>query len=404
MDENGIVKAKIISLLPHLNERQRRLFLAAEARALGHGGITYISNVSGVSRVTITRAMTELEEAPTGADYARCVGGGRKKITQTDQTLRADLDALVEPETRGDPECALRWTTKSTRQLAAALNQQGHRVSHNTVADLLHDMHYSLQANKKTEEGHQHQDRDDQFCYINDAVQEAISSEQPAISVDTKKKELVGSFANGGREWQPVGEPVRVSVHDFPDPALGKAIPYGVYEIARNVGWVNVGCDHDTSVFAIESVLSWWTHMGKAAYPNANRIVITADGGGSNGSRVHLFKRELQRFADITGLEVTVLHLPPGTSKWNKIEHRLFSHISMNWRGRPLISHEVVVELICTTKTETGLKVYAQLDTGKYPTKIQVSEAEKASVNLRRHDFHGEWNYTILPNKIAMQM
>jgi hypothetical protein len=282
--------------------------------------------------------------------------------------------------------------------LAAALQQQGHRVSHNTVADLLHDMHYSLQANKKTEEGHQHQDRDDQFRYINDAVQEAISSKQPAISVDTKKKELVGSFANGGREWQPMGEPVRVSVHDFPDPALGKAIPYGVYEIARNVGWVNVGCDHDTSVFAIESVLSWWNHMGKAAYPNAKRIVITADGGGSNGSRVHLFKRELQRFADVTGLEVTVLHLPPGTSKWNKIEHRMFSHISMNWRGRPLISHEVVVELICTTKTETGLKVYAQLDTGKYPTKIQVTDAEMASVNLRRHDFHGEWNYTILPN------
>jgi transposase len=404
MDENGIVKAKITSLLPHLNERQRRLVLAAEARALGHGGITYISSVSGVSRVTITRAIAELDEAPTPTEYARRVGGGRKKITRNDETLLADLDALVEPETRGDPECVLRWTTKSTRHLAAALNEQGHSVSHNTVADLLHDMHYSLQANKKTEEGNQHEDRDDQFRYINAAVRDAISSGQPAISVDTKKKELVGSYANGGREWQPVGEPVRVRVHDFPDPALGRAIPYGVYEIARNVGWVNVGCDHDTSVFAIESVLSWWTHMGKAAYPNAKRIVITADGGGSNGSRVYLFKRELQRFADVTGLKVTVLHLPPGTSKWNKIEHRMFSHISMNWRGRPLISHEVVVELICTTKTQTGLKVYAQLDTRKYPTKIQVTDEEMAAVNLRPHDFHGEWNYTILPNKTALQM
>jgi Rhodopirellula transposase DDE domain len=385
-------------LAPVLDERARRLVVAAEAVALGRGGITRVARATGVAREVIRTGIAELsagEQLPAGR--VRRPGGGRKPTVETDPTLWPDLERLVDPVTRGDPASALRWTCKSLRTLAAELGRLGHRVSHRLVADLLHAAGYSLQGTRKTLEGADHPDRDAQFAHLNARVQEHLAAGEPAISVDTKKKELVGPFKNGGREWQPAGQPEAVRVHDFVVPELGRVSPYGVYDLAHNTGWVNVGIDHDTAAFAVESIRRWWTQMGRAVYPRATRLLITADGGGSNGARVRLWKLELQRLADETGLQIAVCHLPPGTSKWNRIEHRLFSFISQNWRGRPLVSYAVIVSLIAATTTAAGLRVGCQLDTNTYPAGRKVSDAELASVRLHRDAFHGDWNYTILP-------
>lgn len=397
MDIDTALAEKFAAILPYLNERQRRLLVAAEARALGRGGITRVARAAGLSRPTVQAALRELDQPVQAPQRVRRPGGGRKKAQEIDPALLTDLEALVEPTTRGDPMAPLRWTCKSTRQLVDALKQRGHRVSHQLVADLLRAAGYRLQAPVKTLEGVHHPDRDAQFHYLNDQITAFLSRNLPVVSVDTKKKELVGTFKNGGREWQPTGQPELVNVHDFPDPAVGKAIPYGIYDIGRNAGWVTVGQDHDTASFAVASLRRWWEVVGQPTYPHANQLLICADGGGSNGYRVRLWKVELQHFADHTGLGVTVCHLPPGTSKWNKIEHRLFAHISMNWRGRPLVSHEVVVALIGATTTRTGLHVDAELDMGRYPTKIKVSDDQLASLHITPHAFHGEWNYTIAP-------
>jgi Rhodopirellula transposase DDE domain len=397
MDDDTVLTEKLAAILPRLNEQQRRLLLAAEARALGRGGVTRLARVSGVSRPTITKALRELEQPPIAPGRVRRVGGGRKKHADRDATLRAELETLVEPDTRGDPLSPLRWTCKSTRQLADTLTQRGHPISNRVVGELLREAGYSLQANVKTREGSQHPDRDAQFRYLNDRVKAFLAQRLPVVSVATTTTELVGSFKNGGREWRRQGQPEQVNVHDFPDPHVGKAIPYGIYDVGRNAGWVTVGRDHDTASFAVASLRRWWQVVGLEAYPQAERLLICADGGGSNGSRLRLWKVELQGFADATGLQVTVCHLPPGTSKWNKIEHRLFAHISMNWRGRPLVSHEVVVDLIGATTTRDGLRVQAELDPAVYPTKGHVSDAELAAVRLTPHAFHGEWNYTITP-------
>ena len=390
-----VLAKKLSTILVHLNEKQRRLMLAAEARALGRGGVTRVANASGVSRPTIQKAMRELDGPSTDPLRVRKPGGGRKRARDRDPELVTALETLVDPDTRGDPMSPLRWTCKSTRQLANALGEQGHPVSHRVVADLLHELDYSLQAPVKRLEGTQHPDRYGQFQYLNEQAKAFLAQGLPVVSVDAKKKELVGAFKNGGREWQPKGEPESVQVHDFMDRELGKAIPYGVYDVGRNTGWVTVGSDHDTAAFAVATLRRWWQAVGSRAYPEAKRLLISADGGGSNGYRVRLWKAELQRFADATGVEVTVCHLPPGTSKWNKIEHRLFSFISMNWRGRALLSHEVILELISATTTRTGLRVHAELDKGEYPTKVQVSDAEFEALRLTPHQFHGEWNYTI---------
>jgi len=403
METDALLTEKFTTLFPHLNERQRRLSAAVEARALGHGGIARVARASGLSRPTIYQGLRDLDEAPI-PDRVRRPGAGRPTIHDRDPALAAALDALIEPTTRGDPESPLRWTCKSTRQLAAALRAQGHLVSHSTVADLLQAADYSLQAPSKTLEGSEHPDRDAQFRYIAEQTTTCQAAGQPVVSVDAKKKELVGTFKNGGREWQPAGQPERVNVHDFPDRTVGKAIPYGVYDVTANTGWVTVGQDHDTASFAVATLRRWWESMGQVTYPEADRLLISADGGGSNGYRLRLWKAELQQFADAMGLAVTVCHLPPGTSKWNKIEHRLFSHITMNWRGRPLVSHETVVELIGATTTETGLRVRAERDTGQYPTKIAVKNATMAALALERHAFHGEWNYTIHPRPILTEM
>ena len=386
---------KFAQVFPHLDERQRRIMAAVEARSLGRGGITRVAEATGMSRSTVTGAVKELEAGLVVTDRVRRPGGGAKSITEKYPTLEGALKALVDPETRGDPESALLYTLKSTRQLAAELQAQGYEVSHEMVAQLLRRLRYSLQANAKTREGSSHVDRDAQFRYINDQVAAYSASGDPVISVDAKKKELVGNFKNPGREWQPVGEPEEVSVYDFPDKAVGKAIPYGVYDVGANEGWVSVGGDHDTAAFAVETIRRWYRCVGQPTYPGASRLLICADGGGSNASRSRLWKTELAGLVAETGLEITVCHLPPGTSKWNKIEHRLFSHISMNWRGRPLVSHEVAVELIGATTTRTGLKVRAERDLGLYPTKIKVSDEDLAAVPLHKHAFHGEWNYTI---------
>ena len=383
-----------------LDERTRRLWAAAEAQALGHGGVQAVSEATGVARSTIYLGGKELEAGGLAAlgDRVRRPGGGRKPLTERDPGLVAALDALVEPTTRGDPESPLRWTCKSTRKLAEELTAQGHPIGHSAVAELLAEMGYSLQVTQKTKEGRsRHPDRDDQFKHINAQVASFQRTGEPVISVDTKKKELIGDFANKGREYQPKGEPEQVRVHDFIDKELGKAIPYGVYDVAQNAGWVSVGIDHDTAQFAVATIRQWWRTMGKGTYPDATKLLITADGGGSNASRSRLWKVELQALADELGLRITVCHLPPGTSKWNKIEHRLFSHISQNWRGRPLVSHEAVVNLIANTTTATGLKVRAKLDRRAYPLKVEVSDDEMESVRLKRHAFHGEWNYTIRP-------
>ncbi|WP_328335937.1 MULTISPECIES: ISAzo13 family transposase [unclassified Streptomyces] len=386
-------------LFPHLDERQRRLLMAAEARVLGHGGVRAVAQAAAVSETTVRRGVFELEagEAPLGR--ARRPGGGRKRVAELDPGLRPALLALVEPDERGDPMSPLRWTVKSIRTLARELSRAGHKVSADTVADLLREEGFSLQANAKTLEGGQHSDRDAQFRYLNEQAREYRDADQPVISVDTKKKELVGEFKNGGREWRPAGDPVLVGVHDFADPQLGKAVPYGVYDIEENTGWVNVGTDHDTAAFAVESIRRWWHGQGQDAYPRATRLLVTADAGGSNGYRTRAWKLELARLAAETGLTITVCHLPPGTSKWNKIEHRLFSHITMNWRGRPLTSHEVIVNSIAATTTRTGLRVKAALDTNSYPIGVKISDAEMAALPLTRHAFHGDWNYALHPQK-----
>ena len=404
MDNDSKLTEKLRSILPYLNERQQRLLLAAEARSLGYGGVSQISRTTGISRPTIYRGLRELDQESEGLLLIRQSGGGRKRIEETDSTILEDLDQMIEPDTRGDPMSPLRWTCKSTRQLATALQAQGHRVSHQLVSKLLRSTGYSLQANTKTLEGKQYPDRDAQFQYLSEQSKAFLKQGLPVVSMDAKKKELVGEFKNAGREWQPQKQPVEVNVHDFPDPHLGKAIPYGIYDIGQNTGWVSVGQVHDTASFAVASLSRWWQVVGSLSYPQAKRLLISADSRGSNGYRLRLWKLELQQFADQTGLEVTVCHLPPGTSKWNKIEHRLFSHITLNWRGRPLISHEVIVALIGSTTTTTGLQVRAELDTGLYPTKVKVSDAELATVRLSTHTFHGEWNYTISPNSKSEQL
>jgi DNA-binding phage protein len=396
--DTALIKQRFESIEPFLDERTRRLLAAAEASVLGHGGITKVSQATGISRPTIAAGLAELAD-PTQVETKRVrkAGGGRKRTVDKDPTLLRDLESLIEPTMRGDPESPLRWTSKSVRHLARELNCMGHRVSHRLVADLLHALDYSLQGNRKTKEGESHPDRNAQFEHISAQVKAFQADSQPAISVDTKKKELVGDFKNGGREWQPIGEPEEVRVHDFMIPELGKVAPYGIYDLTHNLGWVNVGIDHDTATFAVESIRRWWYSMGRPLYPDAYHLLITADGGGSNGSRLRLWKVELQKLADETGLSITVCHLPPGTSKWNKIEHRLFAYIIQNWRGKPLVSYEVIVSLITATTTTTGLRVHSQLDTNSYPTGVKVSDQELAQVNLKRDDFHGEWNYTISP-------
>jgi Rhodopirellula transposase DDE domain len=392
------VLAELFELVaPHLTEKQRRLLAGAAARALGRGGGAWMARISGLSRPTVYAGARELDAPPDPRGRVRGPGGGPRRLVERQPGLLSALDELVDPDTRGDPESPLRWTCKSTRQLADALGAQGFQASDDTVGRLLKQQGYTLQRTQKTLEGAQHPDRDGQFRYLNEQAREHLAASQPVVSVDTKKKELVGRYANGGREWRPVGEPEQVAVHDFPDPEVGKAIPYGIYDLGANAGWVSVGTDHDTAAFAVATLRHWWEQAGRVAYPHAERLLITADAGGSNGYRIRAWKTELARFAAETGLAVTVCHFPPGTSKWNKIEHRLFSHISMNWRGRSLVSHEVIVELIAATQTRSGLKVRAELDRGRYPLGVRISDRELAAVPLRRHDWHEEWNYTVLP-------
>lgn len=387
-------------LAPALNERTLRLFAAAEARSLGWGGISLVSRTLEISRDRISRGIKELEsEKKLHPDRIRRKGGGRKKLLESDRTLKDDIESLISPYTRGDPESSLRWTCKSVRKLADALNQKGHSVSHSTVATLLDEMGYSLQANRKTAEGKQHPDRNAQFEYINKHVQSHQRRGQPVISVDTKKKEKVGDFKNGGQEWHQKGNPEKVRVYDFIDKKLGKVAPYGVYDLTKNNGWISVGIDHDTAAFAVAAIGRWWQKMGYPAYSKSSDLLITADSGGSNSSRSRLWKVELQKMANRTGLTITVCHFPPGTSKWNKIEHRMFSFITQNWRGKPLINHATIVNLIGSTKTKEGLKIRCELDTKTYPKGIKVSDAELDKVKLKKHKFHGDWNYTIYPNK-----
>ena len=403
-DMESIIREKFRTLEAVLDERSRRLWAATEAKALGYRGQTLVAKATGMARNTVHVGLRELEhtaDALTG-DHQRVrrSGGGRKRLIEHDPLLVTQLDALVEPTSRGDPQSPLRWTCKSTRQLAAALQQHGHKVGRHKVAELLVDLGYSLQANRKTKEGTSHPDRDAQFTYINAQVQAFQARGQPVVSVDTKKKELVGDFKNGGREWQPQGQPELVRTYDFVDKRLGQGIPYGVYDPTANVGWVSVGSDHDTAAIADETLRRWWHNMGAPMYGGATALLITADGGGSNGSRTRLWKVARQRLADELGLRISVCHFPPGTSKWNKIEHRMFSHISMNWRGKPLTSHEVIVNLIANTTTQTGLTIHAELDTHQYPTGIKVTDQELETVRLQKADFHGEWNYTILPTSL----
>jgi len=391
------LQRKLAQIWPHLDERARRLVAATEARELGYGGVARVSRVCGLSRLTIAKGIRELADAPLPPGRVRRAGAGRPKLTVQDPTLLARLEALVEPLARGDPASPLRWTCKSTRTLAATLTARRHPVSHVKVAQLLQDLGYSLQGNRKTEEGAGHPDRDAQFRHINTAVRTALAAGLPVLSVDTKKKELVGSFANAGRRWRPAQTPDRVQGHDFPDPSVPRAYPYGLYDLGRNTGFVNVGTDHDTGAFAVASLRGWWRHEGRRLYPHTREVLLTADGGGSNGSRLRLWKVELQAFADETGLTVTVCHFPPGTSKWNKVEHRLFSFISSNWRGEPLRDYETVVRLIAGTTTATGLRVTCRLDRRKYAVGRKVTDTEFACVQLRPDAFHGEWNYSILP-------
>jgi hypothetical protein len=403
IDESAI-RLRFDALAPVLDERARRRFAAAEAMAAGYGGVSAVERATGIARSTIGRGLVDLRsEEPEPTERVRRPGAGRKPLRETDVSLIDDLRGLVEPQTRGDPQSPLKWTCKSLRKLSAALYDMGHRVGRTVVGELLHTLGYSLQANRKMREGSNHPDRDAQFCYINERVTAALAAREPAISVDTKKKELVGDFKNGGREWQPKGAPEDVRVHDFVIPELGRAVPYGVYDIADNVGWVSVGIDHDTAAFAVNAIRRWWKLMGRKRYPDACNLLITADGGGSNGTRLRLWKVELQKLADELGLSITVSHLPPGTSKWNRIEHRLFSFITCNWRGKPLVSYQTIVQLIAATTTTTGLKVRCKLDQNTYPAGIKVSDAEIDALNISRHDFHGDWNYTINPKPVTLQ-
>jgi len=404
MDESEArIAEKYEALRGVMDEQMRRLWAAAEARALGYGGVSVVARAIGLTRPTIMAGMKELGDArqvvmPVAPkDRIRREGGGRRRATDINEGLRPALEELVDPATRGDPMSLLRWTCKSVRTLAAELTRQGHPVSHQTVSEVLQQSGYSLQVNRKTREGGGHPDRNAQFEHIARRAKEFQQRGQPVISVDTKKKELVGDFRNAGREWHPKGQPSEVRVHDFVDDELGKAIPYGVYDLSANAGWVSVGTDHDTPEFAVESIYSWWRQMGRKTYPRAQELLITADGGGSNGSRTRLWKVALQRMVDTTGLKVTVCHFPPGTSKWNKIEHRMFCHITRNWRGRPLESLEVVVNLIASTTTAKGLRVHAALDTDEYPTGIKVTDATMAALRLTPDNFHGDWNYAIAP-------
>ena len=396
------IAGKFELLMPTMNERQTRLWLAAEAKALGRGGLAAVTAATGVLHKRIGIGIRELERMarkppsePPSAQRVRSPGAGRKKVTDQDATLVEDLESLVAPETRGDPESLLRWTTKSVRKLADQLREMGHSIGRQKVSELLHELGYSLQSLSKTREGASHPDRDAQFRHINRKAREFQARGEPVISVDTKKKELIGDFHTDGQEWQPKGKPETVRSHDFIDRDLGKAIPYGVYDIARNEGWVNVGIDHDTAEFAVESIRRWWWRMGRYSYPEATELLITADAGGSNSYRTRLWKLELQKLARDTGLLITVAHYPPGTSKWNKIEHRMFSFITQSWRGRPLLSVQTVVSLIANTTTSTGLKIKAALDTRAYDTEIAVSDEEFAAINLKPSRFHGDWNYVI---------
>ena len=374
------------------------MFAAAEAKAAGYGGIAAASRATGIAVSTINRALKELADGlELVAGQIRRPGGGRKPLVESDAGLMQALLALIEPSTRGDPESPLRWTYKSVRQLATELSAQGHPISRTVVCELLHELNFSLQANCKTREGDSHPDRDAQFCYINDLVKTALIGQQPVISVDTKKKELVGDFKNGGRQWRPKGQPEAVRVHDFLIKELGRAVPYGIYDLAADHGWVSVGMDHDTAAFAVQTIRRWWQDVGRLRYPDAKKLMITADGGGSNGSRLRLWKRELQRLANELGIDITISHFPPGTSKWNKIEHRLFSFISMNWRGQPLVSYEAVVNLIGSTRTRSGLEVKAMLDTRTYEKGQKVSSQQIEQLSLQGHSFHPDWNYTLSP-------
>ncbi|QKE41382.1 MAG: ISAzo13 family transposase [Ferrovum myxofaciens] len=401
MEADKLITARYEALECVLDEHQRRLYAAVEAKVLGHGGVKRVHEATGVARGSILAGLRELEQGIvtiTGeVRRIRRAGAGRKKLTELDAGVKEALERLVEPVTRGDPESPLRWTCKSLMQLSGELAACGHKISHVSVGTMLKELGYSLQGNRKTLEGASHPDRNAQFEFINKKIETALNAGQPVISVDTKKKELVGQYKNGGKEWHPQGQPDEVNVHDFVG-ELGKANPYGVYDLGSNSAWVSVGTDHDTASFAVATVRRWWFAMGKALYPSAKELMITADGGGSNGSRVRLWKFELQQLADELAIPIRVSHFPPGTSKWNKIEHRLFSYISMNWRGQPLVSHEVIVNLIAATTTRKGLKVQAQLDTNLYPKGIKVSDDEFAAIRLDRDSFHGEWNYTITPN------
>lgn len=404
MEASSALTEKFKTLYPVLNEHARRLWAATEALALGRGGISTVARATGLSRPTISAGIAEIHTGtvatPQGSDErVRRPGGGRKPRAMHDPTLLHDLEALVEPTTRGDPQSPLRWTCKSVRKLATELKAQGHQVSPQLVSELLHAADYSLQGARQTREGGHHPDRNAQFAHLNTRVQDFQRRGQPVISVDAKKKELLGDFKNAGREWHPMGHPPEVRVYDCVDAELGKAIPYGVYDVGANLGWVSVGVDHDTAAFAVATIRAWWRQMGTAMYPRAKELLITADGGGSNSARARLWKAELQRRADETGLRMAVSHLPPGTSKWHKIEHRMFCHITANCRGKPLLSREVVVRLIGSTRTSTGLRIQAALDVGQYPLGIKVSAAAMATIRLERADFHGEWNYTILPHK-----
>ena len=397
------IQAKYAALAPLLDERTRRLWAAVEARAIGRGGITRVAEATGLSQTTIRAGLQELASQSTSdthnvtSERLRRPGGGRRSLVAQDPELLQALEALVDPVTRGDPMGPLRWTCKSAARLAMELQTQGHTVSERSINRLLHALGYSLQSNRKTLEGSQHPDRDAQFQHINQRVKTFQRQRQPVVSVDTKKKELIGQFRNGGREWAPKGEPALVEVHDFPDKELGKVIPYGVYDMATNTGWVSVGVDHDTAEFAVETIRRWWYHMGRTVYPRAQRLLITADGGGSNGSRNRLWKMELQKLADDIKLRISVCHFPPGTSKWNKIEHRMFCHITENWRGRPLVSREVVVNLIGHTTTRTGLEIHSELNENSYPTGREVTAQQMESLSIKRDKFHGEWNYTLVP-------
>ena len=394
------LQEKVARLWPHLDERARRLFAASEARALGYGGVSLVSRACGLSRVTINKGLRELDEEPLPAGRVRRAGAGRPLIEVSDPELPERLDALVEPTSRGDPESPLRWTSKGTRVLAAELTAGGHPISHQTVADVLRQLNYSLQGTRKTREGEQHEDRDAQFRFINDEVRKALAAKRPVISVDTKKKELIGNYENAGRQWRPARTPHQVKVHDFPAPDVPRAFPYGIYDLGRNTGFVNVGTDHDTGAFAVASIRGWWRAEGRSLYPRARSLLITADAGGSNGYRLRLWKLELQDFADEAGLTIHVCHFPPGTSKWNKVEHRLFSFISTNWRGEPLRDYETIVQLIANTTTAKGLTVTCRLDRRRYPVGRKVTDAEYATVRLYPHRFHGDWNYAIRPHEL----